>query len=454
MASNSEWKAIAKRSLEAAAKVKGPEPPSAAMKAAFKAEKERLQAHFKALIPALKTAPIYIVSTHGAYDLRVPQEKWVVPPKTYIFETQTIGDTTLTKIDNLLWKLCLAENRPAFFHYFMGNRWFFNKHPVNPSEPSVKYIELFRNLILYKPGDEIYKRKLSIGGGHSKDEDGSARQTYVNMGFYKFSVNPPTPKQAPPKRSTKRPMVPTEIAELNDLRTTLIRDEDFSITNKDYVDLLINQKPIQYGGLKDGKTVLLPAQSFTMENDGEKIRIIIFSSCAAVNCNPAALPSNPYVLNPALSRKNQEAAKAAHKAAEDAAYEAAKVAAYDSDWCNDRIDEIETQQLKMTRELMQMGVNTGPGGSGWDYDIEHLREVISQYKLRTKTKSSVASAKPEEKFLPIEYEELYAELNSDYSDWWKQVERESPLPPDLNVTKKGNAYGGRRRYKKRYTYKN
>ena len=432
---NEKWAAMAKASLAKAALVKPPEPPTAAQKAAHKAEMDRLGQHFKKLVPALKTAPIYIVSTHGAYDLRKEQVKWVVPPNTYIFETQTIGDTTLTKIDNLLWKLCLTKYRPAFYHYFMGNRWFFNKNKVKPSEPSPVFIELFRNLILYKPGDEIYERKLSIGGGHKKEADGSDRESYVNMGFYKFSVNPATPEQAPPKRTTKRPMAPTEIVGLNAMRTALISDEDFNFTNKQFVDLVKNQTPIQYAGIKDGKRVLIAPATFTLENDGEPVRIFIFSSCAAVNCNP------PW--DKTLSDKNAQKKFNAEKMGP---------LGYKSKWCNERSMQIETRQRDAALEIMAMGIGTGPGGHGWDLDIERLRHVVSDYRLRPKVRKGAAG--PNEKFVPDDYEELFAEIDGDIADWWKQVEEDGELPADIDPTKKHEAMGGRRTRRNRRNRRN
>lgn len=424
---NARWAAMAKASLAKAALVKPPEPPSAAQKAAHKAEMDSFQRHLRRLVPALKTAPIYIVSTHGAYDLRNEPVRWVVPENTYIFETQSIGDTTLTKIDNLLWKLCLAKYRPAFFHYFMGNRWFFNKNKVNPGEPKQTYMELFRNLILYKPGDSIYERELSIGGGHKKEADGSARDSYVNMGFYKFSVNPPTPDQAPPKKTTKRPMAPTEIAGLDAMRTALVSDEDFSMTNKQVVELINNGTPIKYAGLKDGKKVLIPPVSFTLENDGEPIRIFIFSSCAAVNCNP-----------PWDKTLNDKAAMAKFNA------EKMGPLGYKSKWCKERMALIEKRQRDAALELMAMGIGTGPGGHGWDLDLERLRHVISDYKLRPKVKKGAVGVAVNEKFVPDDYEELFAEIDGDIAEWWKQVEEDGETPADIDANKKQEKIGGRR----------
>jgi len=182
------WEAMAARTSAAAARVKPPARVAPSTARAHAAEQARLKKHLLNLVPAIKTAPIYVVSTHGIYNLKSDPVPWVVPENTYIFETQSIGDTTLTKIDNQLWQLCLAKYRDSFFNYFMGNTWWFENFGTKPSPV---FTELFRNLILYKPGDIIYERDLTIGGGNGKEPDGSSRQKYVNMGFYKFDLTTP-----------------------------------------------------------------------------------------------------------------------------------------------------------------------------------------------------------------------------------------------------------------------
>jgi len=428
MASNAEWAEMAKRASAATALVKPPVPPSAAQKAAAKAEKDSLARHLRHLVPVLKTAPIYLVSTHGAYDLRNEPVKWLVPENTYIFETQSIGDTTLTKIDNLLWQLCLTKYRAAFFHYFMGNRWWFEK---NGLKPNPIYIELFRNLILYKPGDTIYERDLTIGGGHGKEVDGSAREAYVNMGFYKFSVNPETPEQSPPSRATKRPMAPTEMPELDQLRTTLINDEDFIITNKQFVEFVNNQTPINYAGVKTGKRVLAAPITFKLRSDREPVRIFIFSSCAAVNCNPP--------LDKTLSEENAKKKFNAERLGPQG---------YKSKWCNDRIRLIETQQREAALDLMKMGIGTGPGGHSWDLDIERVREVISDYRLRPKVKKGSTGVVPNEKLARNDYVEMFAEIDGDIADWWKNIEQDAEVPVNIDPRAKRETIGGRKSRRK------
>jgi hypothetical protein len=415
------WNQMAARTSAAAAKVKPPAKVAASTARAHAAEQARLKTHLLNLVPAIKTAPIYLISTHGAYDLRSDPIPWVVPENTYIFETQSIGDTTLTSIDNMLWKLCLAEYRPAFLHYFMGNHWFFEK---KGGAPLPVYTEMFRNLILYKPGDIIYERDLTIGGGHKKEADGSARRSYVNMSFYKFDLT--TPKQAPPKSTTPRPMEPTEIAELNDLRTTLINDDDFIITNKQIVNMINNGTEIEYDGLTDGRTQLIPPQTFTYEDDGEPIKIYIFSSCASVNCNPT-YPNIP------KGTSNADEAKIMAK------YAKATVAAYKSKQCTDRMKIIETRQREASLELLAMGIGTGPGGYGWDLDIESLEGLgIASPDLRTPKGAVGASS-----YTPSDYSEMYAEIDEDLANWWAIIgDDEGELPALINPKKEREAIAG------------
>jgi hypothetical protein len=425
MASRPEkWENMAARTSAAAAKVKPPAKVAPSTARAYAAAQARLKNHLLNLVPAIKTAPIYLISTHGAYDLRSDPIPWVVPENTYIFETQSIGDTTLTSIDNMLWKLCLAEYRPAFLHYFMGNHWFFEK---KGGAPLRVYTELFRNLILYKPGDIIYERDLTIGGGNKKEADGSARRSYVNMGFYKFDLT--TPRQAPPKSTTPRPMEPTEIAEIDDLRTMLINDEDFTITNKQLVNMINNGEEIEYGGLQDGRTQLIPPQTFTYTDDGDPIKIYIFSSCASVNCNPA-YPKVP---------------KGTSKADEEkinAAYAKATVAAYKSKQCTDRMKIIETRQRDASLETLAMGIGTGPGGPGWNLDIESLEGLgIASRDLRSPKGAVGASS-----FTPADYSEMYAEIDEDVSNWWAIIgDDEGELPALINPKKQREILAGGKR---------
>jgi len=434
MADHAEtWDQMAERTARAAAKVKPPAKVAPSTERAYEAEQIKFKHHLLNLVPAVKTAPIYVVSTHGAYDLRSAPKPWVVPENTYIFETQSISDTTLTSIDNILWKLCLSKYRPAFFHYFMGNRWFFDK---KGKAPSPIYTELFRNLILYKPGDIIYERDLTIGGGHKKEADGSARQSYVNMGFYKFDLS--TPPQFPPKTTTERPMVPSEIAELDNLRTTLIADEDFTITNYEYVNMINGKKPIEYKGLKAGKTQLLEARSFMYDDSKEPVKIFIFSSCAAVNCNP------PYPKIPkGTSKENVKKINAEH--------EKAIKAAYKSHECNRRIQLVEGHQRDIAMELVSMGIGTGPGGSGWDLDIEPLEELgLASPELRIpKVKGGIGH------FLPSDYVEKYAKIDPDLADWWSIVgDDEGDLPGPINPLKPREIMaGGKHSNTKRFLQK-
>lgn len=421
------WEAMAARTSAAAAKVKPPAPVAALTARAYAADQARLKNHLLNIVPAIKTAPIYLVSTHGAYDLRSDPIPWVVPENTYIFETQSIGDTTLTTIDNQLWKLCLSIYRPAFLHYFLGNSWWFKKLRTKPAP---QFTELFRNLILYKPGDIIYERDLTIGGGHKKEADGSSRKSYVNMGFYKFDLT--TPEQEPPKTTTERPMEPTEIAELDKLRTALINDEDFTITNKQFVNMVNNGTEIEYSGLTEGRAQLIPAETFTYTDDGEPIKIFIFSSCASVNCSPT-YPKIP------------KGTSNADKKSIMAQYAKDTAAAYKSRECNDRMNIIETRQRDASLELLAMGIGTGPGGAGWELDIETLEGLqFASPDLRLPKGAGAPSS-----YSPVDYSEMYAEIDEDVSNWWAIVgDDEGEIPPLINPKKPREVMAGGRKTKR------
>ena len=95
--------------------------------------------------------PIYFASTHGVYDLQVESvESIVVPPNTYIFEAASIGEATLTTIDEPLWDM--IQNRREFAAYLSSD----------PSAKEEQKKQVFKNLVYYKPGDTIYKRTLIL----------------------------------------------------------------------------------------------------------------------------------------------------------------------------------------------------------------------------------------------------------------------------------------------------
>jgi len=335
------------------------------------------------IVPKFMKAPIILASTHGAYDLRDEPSTWKVPANTYVFETQSIGDTTLTTIDDPIWRLCQSDSRSYFINYFLGNREFFTQPDIGP--PQEQYSKIFKNVVFYKPGDTIATRDLSIGGGRKQEPSGIARESYVNMGFYKFNMEPTrTPAEDPPAPRKKRE-VRSEI--LLNLRTKMVEDEDFVITNEQFVNLIMKGTPIKYSGVKNGAKQLQPKQDFTFQVQREKYRIFIFSSCAVPNCNNLTGANGVTIENP-----------------------------YTSKLCNDRIKKIEAIQAAQNSKLQAMGIQTGPGG--FDQQGVMGKLLIEARNLRIKAKGNVRL----QAFAPGGTDaEEYAMLNDDVANWWELV---------------------------------
>lgn len=384
----SQWNAITKQTKANSNRVEPPKRPPPVVLRRFQETQERLKTQYLNLLVALKKAPIYLVSVHGHYNLNKEPVPWTVPPNTFIFEAQSIGDLTLTLMDIPLWHLCLTENRSEFFNYFLGND---QKIPT----PNADYVDVFRNLILYKPGDIIYERNLMIGGGKE------ARDMYTNMGFYKFDKD--TPTQPYPQPTTVRPMTPTEIGELNPLRTTLIADNDFIITNKQYVNMVTDGTPIQYKGSK-----LHPPQSFVIKRGEETFRIFIFSTCAQPYC-PKKKVSFPKGLN-GENRKNF-----LERFNKEFIY---------TKTCSDRLEKIERHQQTITLDLSAMGIHTGPRGAGWAANIDAVTNVFSENTPRYKSYMiRETGAEGQEEFYPREYAEKFSIIDPDIENWWKYIDK-------------------------------
>jgi hypothetical protein len=124
-----------------------------------------------ATLGQLQLAPYILISTHGVYD---PTSKpFIVPPNIYIFETQEVSDLCLGTIDSQL--EYLLANRPAFMQY------------ITASLPETEYnwnlVNVFKQFMFYEPGDLIYNRILSIGGGK-----GARRNYTMNFAAYPSSA--------------------------------------------------------------------------------------------------------------------------------------------------------------------------------------------------------------------------------------------------------------------------
>jgi len=115
---------------------------------------------------AVAAAPIYFASTHGIYPINEGiLETFVVPPNTYIFEASSVGETTMTNMDEPLWEL--IQNRAEFAKYISGD----------PSVNKGVKKEIIKNLVYYKPVDRVYRRRLLL--------EPENRFEY-NWGYFKF----------------------------------------------------------------------------------------------------------------------------------------------------------------------------------------------------------------------------------------------------------------------------
>ena len=265
---------------------------------------------------------IYLADTHGVYDLLEEPVAWSVPKNTIIFETQMIGDICLTSIDSPLWALCCF--RTLFKGYFFADE----KAVKEIDGPHILdyYKAVFKNMVCYGPGDTIYERTLSIGGGRGK------RERFSQMGFYKFDSR--DRHYRPPSRGGPRP----ENEILSNLRQELIEHE-VGITDRQVVQLISNNSGLE---------------GYTYLND-EMYRIFIFSSCAAPDC---------------VGLKNSR--KFAYSRP------------YNTALCKRRMEIIERQQTLQNLQLMELGIDTGIGGSGFGSNEGEAFIYSKEYKKWTK----------------------------------------------------------------------
>lgn len=352
-------------------------------------EEKELENIKKNIDKDFQEAPIILASTHGFYELRDEPEIWTVPANTYIFETHTIGDMGSSKIDEPIRILSQGVYRKFFINYFLGNRDFFRNRKGALTED---FVDVFKNFTFYTPGDKIAERYLAIGGGRADEKDLSSRtwDAYVNMGFYKFD------RYAKPQFETiggQNRKIKSEI--LISMRTQMVEDKDFYITNRELVELITDGTPIEYSGKKQ----LHSARTFTYEKENEP-RIFIFSSCAAANCNNLKNSTGKLIPDP-----------------------------YQSPLCNERLQVIEKIQAQQHLKLRALGIQTGPGGFDFlgnnieGYKPKHLVEARN---LRFKT------AKSQQAFALNKSKEKYSSLDKEIKNWWKLVNQ----PLNNNRTRK------------------
>lgn len=175
-----------------------------------------------------KAAPVVLTSIHGAYYVDAKLEPFTIPANVHVFETQVLGDYCLTNIDEPLWDLLQGKYRNYFHRILSG------KQRKGDDET---YIQVIKNLTYYAPGDQIYPRGLSIGGGRGSGPGGgseSSRIAYANMGFYLFP-NDGTSADVFPSGTTTKIFQP--------LRTEMIGDANIIATTDYIIEKALTEKP-------------------------------------------------------------------------------------------------------------------------------------------------------------------------------------------------------------------
>ena len=171
------------------------------------------------LFPGIGAGPLYYISTHGEYDMQLYDDietptkgeipgidsfKVVVPDKTIVIEFAKPGDVCyFSEIKRVLEPL--LGDRQRLLSYLSG---------IPPASDSPELQAAIKGVLavcyIYKPGDIICNRILTMGAGMTKMASGvmSSERTseYSKMGFLEFE--PPNPEPKPV---------------LSDLRTVLIK---------------------------------------------------------------------------------------------------------------------------------------------------------------------------------------------------------------------------------------
>jgi hypothetical protein len=176
----------------------------------------------------LDTAPIVFSSTHGVYYVTPEMAPFEVPAKTYIFETQWIGDLCLTSIDSPLWDLIQSAHRNIFKSYLTADY-----NPATLDDDTRELAGVIPYLNYYEPGDMIFNRQLSIGGG--RGPAGSSRIAYANMGFYYFPVNTSVEPDIYPHGPKSKIF--------GELRTSLITNQYKNLSYKDFIEYTYTHRP-------------------------------------------------------------------------------------------------------------------------------------------------------------------------------------------------------------------
>ena len=219
------------------------------------------------LFPGISAAPLYYMSTHGEYDMSLyddivtPEKgetpgkdsfKVVVPDNTLVIEFAKPGEVCyFTEIKKVFEPL--LGDRERLLSYLSG---------IPPASDSPEIQAAIKGVLavsyIYKPGDIICNRVLTMGAGMTKMPSGaiSSERTgkYSEMGFFEFQPSNPKPS----------PVLP-------DLRTVLITGSygrlNKSGHSKNYSPSYTTYQKLLYYYLK-------PIEVF---------KIVIFPVCATVD---------------------------------------------------------------------------------------------------------------------------------------------------------------------------
>jgi hypothetical protein len=209
----------------------------------------------------LQEAPIFLASVHGAYDLDTNPEPFRVPNNTILIETVDIGESCLTDIDLPLWNLIQGTSRTRMLTYMRGY-----VDPDDSKSDQQKFMRIFNNIHIYEPGDMVYNRNLTIGGGldhnamerrevRHRDLSIRHRQSYANMGFYKFKLGA-IPDKFPDGPRSKI---------LSALRTKLIEDDTATETYESILKHLKKNYP------EDKQIIIFSCCGVKHYGEGQKI---------------------------------------------------------------------------------------------------------------------------------------------------------------------------------------
>jgi hypothetical protein len=179
----------------------------------------------------LDTYPIYLVSSHGGYDIDEIDEggaprEFIVPPNVYIFEMGDIGENCMTHADDPTLHLTQGVNRKEFKEYFLKGT---GRSEIKKS--------IFRNLTFYKPGDSIYMRYISMGENIRNMRETSL---YENFGFFKFNVDDPA--MEPDVARARGTILPALMHRLQS------GGEDTDTNTKEVIDTVIGETPSPFPG--------------------------------------------------------------------------------------------------------------------------------------------------------------------------------------------------------------